>query len=306
MAIDTAYQLNLTPKLLAACSATVPAVLYVLWVLASVVGWVSHLGNRVPVMGMLLASGGAPDFSRSVPNPLQFLMSNLMLAAAFVLPHSLLRPQRIKAWVGVRFAKLTYNVMAAASLHLFLAFFAPLETPVLFNLPIPSEAHACLSVGALVLAFWALLTEPRTYFLLGVYDALDLQVGADKRTVPGMDIITWQGLCVYERFGALGFVMFSGLSILPLEVTVSDIVVRIPAAIYLRYRSKSFREWIGRIETIHVVTWFLRGGLMLGALTRGSASMGEKLTSWRHWGVHDVSLLCAAATSVPVLRHFER
>ena len=36
---------------------------YTLWVLASVVAWVSHLGGRLPWVGALLAGGADPGAS---------------------------------------------------------------------------------------------------------------------------------------------------------------------------------------------------------------------------------------------------
>lgn len=38
------------------------------------------------------------------------------------------------------------------------------------------------------------------------------------------------------------------------------------AAVYLRLRSKGFREWVSRIEGAHLLTWVLRGMLVVGCV----------------------------------------
>ena len=66
---------------------------YVCWILAGTVAWVSHLGYRSPSIGRLLPAGGYPS-NEPAHNVREFLLRNIPLALAFVLPHSLLVPHR--------------------------------------------------------------------------------------------------------------------------------------------------------------------------------------------------------------------
>lgn len=69
--------------------------------------------------------------------------------------------------------------------------------------------------------------------------------------------------------GATAFVLFTGLSIIPARLTLGDCVTRCAAAVYLRQRSRRFREWVDKVEGAHLLTWLLRAGL-LGAATWGT------------------------------------
>ena len=51
--------------------------------------------------------------------------------------------------------------------------------------------------------------------------------------------------------GAAAFVLFTGLSIVPARLTLGDCLTRCVAAVYLRQRSKSFRQWVDRVEGAH-------------------------------------------------------
>ena len=239
------------------------------------------------------------------------------------------------------YARLLYaSLCSAVPLHLFLARFRPLDSPVVLTLPLPELVHDALSLGCLVLAFCVLVLEERTWTLMGLRRALAVTGGGrsaglgaavdggdgskgkqrvsgrgggrrstcclvvhtscekrlsahptskQTRVLLGMDIITWQALVVHNAGGALAFVLFSGLSILPRSLTFSDLIVRAAAALYLRIRSKAFRRWVERVETAHIFTWALRVLLLVVALRQRSA--------WE-----SAAVLAAGAVVVALLR----
>ena len=59
--------------------------------------------------------------------------------------------------------------------------------------------------------------------------------------------------------------LHTGLSIIPAELTLGDCITRCVAAVYLRQRSRSFREWVESIEGVHLLTWVLRATLLAAA-----------------------------------------
>eukprot|EP00941_MAST-03F_sp_MAST-3F-sp1_P002073 g2073.t1 len=102
--------------------------------------------------------------------------------------------------------------------------------------------------------------DPGTWSLLGVTQALGLKA---CKIVKGMDAITFMGMTVYQTaenlmgdgFGSIAFVLFTGISILPQKVMLSDVIVRACAALYLRARSRCFRDWVNEIASAHQLTW---------------------------------------------------
>lgn len=62
------------------------AAVYVLWVLAGTVAWVSHLGERVPQLALWLPAGGYPR-NQEVESVHHFLIHNVPRSLVFVLPH---------------------------------------------------------------------------------------------------------------------------------------------------------------------------------------------------------------------------
>jgi hypothetical protein len=144
-----------------------------------------------------------------------------------------------------------------------------------------------------------------------------------------MDAITWMGVSAWrggklllgERFllaryvdlkkkakhgdimGAIAFVLFTGVSILPKELTFGDCLTRGVAAFYLRRRSKSFRDWVASVEGAHLATWGIRAGLLLAAFRAAaeydvSAKSDGKMSP-------AAATACAAATAA-LLRFAER
>jgi len=268
---------------------------YALWVLAGTVAWVSHLGARVPALQPWVPAGGAP-LNPPVASVPHFFQANLLLALAFVLPHSLLRPVRLRKLVGNRLSRATYNGMAAASLHLLLVHFVPLRTPIVMELPLLPLVHTSLSCGCLIFAMVTFVLDPATWDLLGVADAL--QVTPSVRAPPGMDAITWMGVTVKRWGGTAAFVLFTGLSILPQELTLGDCLTRGCAAVYLRLRSRAFRRWLANIEGAHLFTWALRLALLIAALCSAS--------HWESGSRQMVVLLGAAGILAATLRLAEQ
>lgn len=93
----------------------------------------------------------------------------------------------------------------------------------------------------------------------------------------------------------MAFVLFTGISILPPELTLGDAVTRAVAAAYLRIRSEAFRSWLHRIESAHKVTWIVRIAFLCIALSQVQ-SLASIVTDWR---------FLAAVTLALVLRSLE-
>lgn len=263
------------------------AAAYIIWILSGTVAFVSHLGAQsdalaVPVSVLLPASGqprGEP-----VDSILELFLRNLHLAFIFVLPHSILAGKRGR-WLFSRLhleshTRLIYNVIAATTLHMFLANFRPLVSPVVLEMPFPPELHLSLSLGCLMFALRAMCFAPGTPELLGVRQALRQEY---RPQVPaGMDAITWMGVCSRNSGGDIFFVLFTGLSILPPQLSLGDAVVRVVAAVYLRLRSRAFRAWTAKVEKAHIACWWLRGSLLcLFVLRASSTDWREALWSWK-------------------------
>merc|ERR1712187_689056 len=273
---------------------------YITWVLFGILAFVSHLGEQAPWLAPFLPATGQTMSGGSASTLSEFLRCNIPGALLFVLPHSLLRPQRLYAWfarIGLAaYDRLAYNLLAAISLHCFLCNFVGLRTPVVMWLPLPEVAHLCLSGGCLVFAAFCFVSNPRTATLLGVSRALQRPLQNLPR---GMDAITWMALCVWERGGTVAFVLFTGVSILPPELTLGDAVTRGVAALYLRARSKAFCEWVRKVEGAHEATWIIRGAILLFVGIRAGATPG-KLAQFFDWR------LAAAAVLACSLRMAER
>ena len=240
--------------------ATVLGAGYTCWVLLGTVGWISHLGERVPRVSEWLPAKGWPG-NACVEDCVEFMARNAPLSLIFVLPHSLALPRRLYRVFG-RYGRLVYNVMSAATLHAFLIAFRPLKTPVVMTIPFHPAFHDALSVGCLMYASYAFFSSPATLGLLGVSSALRLTNPKYANPANGMDAITWMGVTTWRLGGAFAFVLFTGLSIIPRELTLGDCITRCVAAVYLRQRSRSFREWVGKIEGVHLLTWILRATLL--------------------------------------------
>ena len=192
---------------------------------------------------------------------------NVPLSLVFVLPHSLLPPARLYSLTSLGNAsRILYNLKSALALHVFLANFVPLPSPVVMVLPIPPVWHVGLSVGCLGFATAAMVATPGTWGLLGVGQLMGWSRAWSSNPEKGMDAITWMGAATWRWGGAGGFVLFTGLSILPARLTLGDCIVRGVAALYLRQRSRSFQNWVGRIERAHLFTWALRALLLVAAL----------------------------------------
>ena len=133
------------------------------------------------------------------------------------------------------------------------------------TIPFNETFHTCLSIGCLAYASYAFLRTPETLGLLGVSTALRMRDAKYANPSPGMDAITWMGVTTWRLGGAFAFVLFTGVSIIPQELTLGDCITRCIAAVYLRQRSRSFREWVEKIEHVHLLTWCVRAFLLSSA-----------------------------------------
>ena len=118
-------------------------------------------------------------------------------------------------------------------------------------LPIKAETHFYFASSCLFFALIAFLCAPGTWALLGTAQLLKWNDGVEnKYKLPGvgMDAISWMALTVVRAGGPLAFIAFSGLSIIPHESTLGDLLLRVCAAIYLRLFSKAFREFVEELE----------------------------------------------------------
>jgi len=133
------------------------------------------------------------------------------------------------------------------------------------TIPFNENFHVCLSVGCLAYASYAFMSSTETLGLLGVSTALGMRDAKYKNPSPGMDAITWMGVTTWRLGGAFAFVLFTGVSIIPQRLTLGDCITRCIAAVYLRQRSRSFREWVEKIEHVHLLTWCVRAFLLSSA-----------------------------------------
>ena len=80
-----------------------------------------------------------------------------------------------------------------------------------------------------------------------------------------MDVITGMGICVYRELGWLGFLLFSGLSIIPRRITLGDVIMRLCAGIYLRTMSGHFQRFAGHYRC----HWAARAAVVAAAASTG-------------------------------------
>ena len=81
----------------------------------------------------------------------------------------------------------------------------------------------------------------------------------------------------------LGFVLFSGVSIIPRVIRLDDVIMRLAAAVYLRKFSPHFRHFSkGEVAEIgHRIAWVARAFVIVASVAVGEHSMQirEKLKS---------------------------
>jgi hypothetical protein len=274
---------------------------YVMWILLGTISFVSHLGKQSSLLAQWLPAGGEPGRTADhlAEDVWSFLRMNIPYALLFVAPHSVLRPTvlaRLLAKVGLlEYSRLAYNLMAALSLHFFLCKNVALKTPVVMVLPLPAWFHLSLSAGFLAYAAVSTLLDRGTPSLLGVAQVVRRHQAVSLPQ--GMDAITWMGECVWRRGGPAAFVFFTGVSILPPELTLGDAIIRVCAALYLRARSIGFRHWLERVDQFHILTWTIRGVLLALALMKAgsSSSWSSILFDWR---LHAAVLLAGTLRAV--------
>lgn len=188
-----------------------------------------------------------------------------------------------------------YNVLSAIILHYFLCNYSTYRrqegssepesggTPMLLGwsipscripneltLPISAELHSICAIVIIIPCFVIFLKNPSTWVLL---------YGESRGQSSGnIDIITQMASSVHKEVGILGFVLFSGMSIVPRTIRIDDVVVRVVAAIYLRYRSAHFRSFSTRMSGSHEAAWVARA-LMLLSVFLGSGRTSFDLSS---------------------------
>jgi len=96
-----------------------------------------------------------------------------------------------------------------------------------------------------------------------------------RRAVPTLhiDVITLMARTVTWKYGSLGFVLFSGLSIIPRTIRLDDVLVRLVAAVYLRKFSPHFCRFSNEesAKMGHKVAWVARA-ILIGAAVLWSGS----------------------------------
>jgi hypothetical protein len=92
-----------------------------------------------------------------------------------------------------------------------------------------------------------------------------------------MDAISWMALTVVRTGGPIAFIAFSGLSIIPHESTLGDLVMRVSAAIYLRLFSKAFREFVEELHKWHLTTWVMRLSIVFVVFSQGKFDFNSLL-----------------------------
>lgn len=188
-----------------------------------------------------------------------------------------------------------YNVLSALTLHYFLCNYSTYrhqegftepklggasmvlgwsmpswKIPSELTLPISAELHAIFTIVIIIPCFIIFLKNPSTWVLL---------YGESRGKSSGnIDIITQMALSVQKEVGILGFVLFSGMSIVPRTIRIDDVVVRVVAAIYLRYRSAHFRAFSKRMSGSHEAAWVARA-VMLSSVFLGGGRTSLHLSS---------------------------
>jgi len=188
-----------------------------------------------------------------------------------------------------------YNVFSAVTLHYFLSNYSTYRrqegssdpeavgTSMVFGwhipswripneltLPISAELHAIFAIVIIIPCFVIFLKNRSTWVLL---------YGESMGQFSGnIDIITQMASSVHKEVGILGFVLFSGMSIVPRTIRIDDVVVRVVAAIYLRCRSAHFRAFSTRMSDSHEAAWGARAFMLLSVFL-GSGRTSFDLSS---------------------------
>lgn len=231
-------------------------------------------------LASLLPAGGRGDPDRAVDSWPDFFHTNVVLAAIFVGQHSMMRLLKnvevdkvrpLPFMMSLRWLKsrVAYNLFSALTLHLFLIKYLPYrsEDPIFgfvpseLELPISAEIHALFALMVMIPCFGIFLANPGTHRLL-YGDVPD--EGGKRPKNSTIDAITQMANSVHKRAGLLGFILFSGMSIVPKTIYIDDVVVRVVAAVYLRQRSPHFRAFSKRVAGSHEAAWVVRA-LMIGS-----------------------------------------
>lgn len=88
----------------------------------------------------------------------------------------------------------------------------------------------------------------------------------------GVDAITWVSQSVQSLMGTHVVIIFTGLSILPPNISLGDCVVRGIAAMYIRWKSPAFRKHMQVESASHGIQWMARGAALLYGLHASMSS----------------------------------
>lgn len=177
-------------------------------------------------------------------------------------------------------ARLFYCWASAVTLHWFMEYYVSIGASPLVTLPISAELHFYFASLCLMFALVCYLSAPETWAMLGTAQLLEWnKLGPVKYNIPGigMDAISWMALTVVRSGGPIAFIAFSGLSIIPHESTMGDLVLRVSAAIYLRLFSKAFREFVEELHQWHLTTWVLRLIIVFFVFSQGNLDFSSLL-----------------------------
>ncbi|CAK0870052.1 unnamed protein product [Prorocentrum cordatum] len=233
-------------------------------------------GRLLAAFASLLPASGRGSPGRSVDSWAAF-RNNVALAAVFVGQHSLMRwlkgvegatidrvqPRALRMPLRWMKSRVAYNMFSALTLHVFLIKYLPYRSeefilgfvPSELELPISAGTHALFALMVMIPCFGVFLADPGTHRLL-YGDALD--EGGKGSKASSIDAITQMAHSVHKRAGLLGFILFSGMSIVPKTIYIDDVVVRVVAAVYLRQRSPHFRMFSRRVAGSHEAAWAVR------------------------------------------------
>lgn len=177
-------------------------------------------------------------------------------------------------------ARLFYCFASAITLHWFMLKYVSIGAAPLLTLPISADIHFYFSSICMSFAIVSYLSAPETWAMLGTSQVLEWNKnGPIQYNIPGigMDAISWMALTVVRAGGPIAFIAFSGLSIIPHESTLGDLIMRVSAAIYLRLFSKAFREFVEELHKWHLTTWLLRLSIVFFVFAQGKFDFNSLL-----------------------------
>jgi len=213
------------------------------------------------------------------------------LAAVFVIQHTVLK-RSLQRWFGDH-GRRVYSLTSALALHFFMAYYRDLDIPRLSldltGLGVTSAVHFWASSVVIVVSYLVFLNyDSSSWFRTIVFGAKATKPVAKGGCPVNMDVITGMGICVYKEIGWLGFLLFSGLSIIPRQITLGDVIMRVCSGAYLRRMSGHFK----RVAPNYRSHWCARTVVIAAAAI---ATAGKDFWASLHfWQLVAVALLSTA------------